>query len=481
MRDTAPKFYHQYYGHNYALEENIDFAQGLLSGQAHGMTFSSLQAGGVIVDQFGYYLNNDHILSTSSGQYMDPSLGNPFQDSLPAELPFLVPGVDTPVHKRMFCHFTSVMSHILTIDVGDSNPFNSVVIPLALGDKNVMDTLLCLAGSHLSRLKAEALDVSLDLERTRLHQGAVQSQSYRVQMLKDAVASQGLCSIQDQELIFATSILLFLYEICEGSETGEWKRHLDIGRQVLTLASTPEITAPAPDTLEKLTTEVNPFLLEFFVYHESVATVTSPSLGTTKVKFQGLAELSEERQSVIGIQDGLIDFVTRISTLRCQAELSTGKKPDGNIVCKAVQIWQDLTSWKPKTNSKERRLIAEVYRWALFIWLFSIVYPEGKADEKVQTAVQKVAAGMCEIKYGDGVMACLLFPLFIVGSAAIETQDRETISGLFTRLRSWSALGNIDSTYRVVEKMWQDHDEGVPSSWDWVKQLDAHGMSLLVT
>jgi len=88
---------------------------------------------------------------------------------------------------------------------------------------------------------------------------------------------------------------------------------------------------------------------------------------------------------------------------------------------------------------------------------------------------------MYEIKFGDGVMACLLFPLFVIGSAAIKVEDRETISAHFRRLQAWSSLGNIDLAYRVVLKMWEDHDHDSGASWDWVKQLEAHGMSLLVT
>jgi len=184
---------------------------------------------------------------------------------------------------------------------------------------------------------------------------------------------------------------------------------------------------------------------------------------------------------MVDVQDGLSDFVTRISTLRVQADASPNQ-PDGDVVCKAVQIWQDLARWKPKAAiSSERQLIAEFYQWALYIWLFSIVYPEGKGDEKVQGAVKRLADGMCSIKSGEGVMSCLLFPLFIIGSAAIRVQDREVISAQFKRLRDWSSLGNIDLTYGILKKMWEDHDLGLPKSWDWVRQLEVRGMSFLVT
>jgi hypothetical protein len=384
--------------------------------------------------------------------------------------------VETKIHRRLFCHFTDVMSHLLTTFSGDSNPFNAVVIPMAMGDKTVMNTILCLAGSHLGKLRPMAIDAELDTERRRLHADVLKSQSYRIRTLKESKArSESLYSARDQEVMFATSLGLCIYEVCEGTGDDAWKTHLDTARQIVSLASSAQ---ESPDTL---TTEISPFLLEFFVYHESLATVTAPSLPTIKPKLHGLTYVSDQNPCVIGVQDGLIDFVTRISTLRCQAELSP-LRPDGNIICKAVSIWQDLDNWKPLANlSKERKLIGEFYRWALFIWLFSIVHPDSQADSKVQNAVSNIAAGMYEIKFGDGVMACLLFPLFVIGSAAIKVEDRETISAHFRRLQAWSSLGNIDLAYRVVLKMWEDHDHDSGASWDWVKQLEAHGMSLLVT
>ena len=411
------------------------------------------------------------------------------QSYMPMELPFIISGVESAIQQRLFCHFTSVMSNLLTTNVGESNPMNSVVIPLALADRTVMDTLLCLAGSHLLKLKTNDTNEEVSLERRRLHEEALQTQSHRMQTLKSSSPSaESLYTLRDQEVLLATSLLLCLYEICEGIGDDAWRIYLDMAREVITFTSrsadgsstNSEIVSTA-DPPETIVTEVDPFLLEFFLYHDSLASVTVPSIPVIKPRLQNTADLADHDPYMIGVQDGLSEFITRISLLRAQADASP-LQPDGAVVCKAVLIWQDLAHWKPEPFfSKERKLIAEFYQWALFIWLFSIVYPDGKADEKVQGAVQRVAAGMCEIKSGDGVMSCILFPLFVIGSAAISVQDRAAVSAQFRRLRAWSSLGNIDLTYRVVEKMWSDHDLGLPRSWDWVKQLERHGMSLLVT
>jgi len=86
---------------------------------------------------------------------------------------------------------------------------------------------------------------------------------------------------------------------------------------------------------------------------------------------------------------------------------------------------------------------------------------------------------MNEINPGE--MACLLFSLFVVGSAAIRQEDRNIVTKHFKRIREWSSLGNVNLTFEVVKKMWEDHGAGLPRCWDWVIQLERHGMSLLVT
>jgi hypothetical protein len=383
----------------------------------------------------------------------------------PLELPFIISGVESNLHRRLFYHFTHIMSKVLTTSGDDSNPMNSIVIPLALGDRALMEALLALACSHLLKLQRTEVNSELSGERNRLYEKTVDIQAQRIRALKDSATAVGSqFSSRNRESIFATSLLLCVYEICEGTGDDGWRTHLDMAREVL------NVTSVAPT--------MNPFLLEFFLYHDSLAMVTVPSSGP---RFKCTTNLSDHNSSLVGVQDGLIEYVTRISSLRSEAGLSSFP-PNYDILSEALLIWEDLSQWKPKvTLCKERKLIAQFYQWALFIWLFSIIYPDGKSDPVIQSAVQWMTDAMSEIKSGDGVMACLLFPLFVVGSAAIRQEDRTAVTKHFKRVMAWSSLGNVDLTYKVVEKMWEEHDEGMPRSWDWVMQLERHEMSLIVT
>lgn len=124
------------------------------------------------------------------------------------------------------------MTSILTTFAGDCNPFNTVVIPLALGDQTVMNTILSLAGSHM--LKAQNWtdpDIELVTERARLHDSVIRTQSSRIRSMNErGPDSSGYTPYHESML--ATSLLLCVYEICEGSGNDAWRGHLDMARQV---------------------------------------------------------------------------------------------------------------------------------------------------------------------------------------------------------------------------------------------------------
>jgi len=67
---------------------------------------------------------------------------------LPPDLPYLIKGIESDIHKCLFLHFTHVLSPLLTTSNGKFNPMNSEVIPLAICNRTVMKTVLCLAASH---------------------------------------------------------------------------------------------------------------------------------------------------------------------------------------------------------------------------------------------------------------------------------------------------------------------------------------------
>lgn len=452
-------------------EEVLSFANGMmLNGDSNY----------VHTDYFYHQFGQDFTIPEDASHFieMEP------HSSLPFELSHIVIGVNTPLQKRLFHHFRGETSRVLTTSNGMANPFNSIVLPLAIRDETMMKLLLSLAGSQLlKRYPAGSEQPELEQETSRLHQEARREQLERARLLEEQYPEHPYkYKDRDLEVVFATYLLLCLYEICEGSGDGSGNDNLSRAGRIITLTSTPPRDAIGPLPLRyHLRARIHPFLLEFYYYHVFLASVTVPSAPIVVPQYDQITDLTGQARYLVGVQDGLIDFVALISALRSTVDSNNGEL-DGTTTETALKIFAELEAWQPQaTSSRSERLVASFYQMALYIWLFSILNPDHRDHHKVQISVTRIVKGMCGIREDDGVMACMLFPLFVAGSAAIKNEDKNLIMAHFATLKKWSALGNIDLALKVVKRMWEHQAAGVKSSWNWVEQLKNSHMSLLVT
>ena len=320
---------------------------------------------------------------------------------------------------------------------------------------------------------------------------AIRAPSHHFELLDSANIS---LSPQEVEKALASSLLLCLYELCEGSGSGGWQAHLNDARRLIRKTAGVDvdmlqdaITPASAIRGASLLPQIDHFMVEFFIYHDSLATVTvfSEPVLTPRVYHDVNANSPTFRTAsapegpyVVGVRDGLFDIIGPISALRAKAQ----KKFDGIIVCEAVQLWQRLSGWEPAARMDvEYRLIGSLYQWALFIWLFSIIYPDDITNAKVQLAVKEGLGCMRQIEPASGSMSCSLFPLFILGSSAVDPVDRNSVLAEFLRLQSWSGLRNVSLALEIVKKMWSKYDNQGARPWDWVKESEEHGLVLLVT
>ncbi|KFZ25485.1 hypothetical protein V502_00036 [Pseudogymnoascus sp. VKM F-4520 (FW-2644)] len=400
------------------------------------------------------------------------------------DLPFLLDNINTSTERQLFSHFTNMTSRILTLSSGRYNPLTSIIVPIASKDQMVMHSLLCLAGSHLASISAEGSIQSVNLEKHRLHDLATRRHSLRVQVLEQRGDPQ---SPQELESVLASALLLCLYEICEGSGDATWSIHLDTARKLISWAESKPKSGEAENTSSirvapQFRPEINRFFLEFFIYHDTLAIVTVASCSSLVSRSRSLRQESNIVQDayVVGVNDGLCDLISRIADLRSQA-VTASPQQNGDILCEAAVIWDDLANWHPKSTDSDQRLIGSLYQWALFIWLYCIVHPDGVADIKLQTGVKRAIEDLEKIQTASGIFSCLLFPLFIIGTASIEENDGEVVKSRFQSLAAWSGLGNVKIAQRIVQNSWENFDEAVPRSWDWIAQMERHGISVPIT
>ena len=389
----------------------------------------------------------------------------------PRSLPFIIPGVVSPIHRRLFHHFTQHVVNVLTINDG-SSPLKSIILPAAADDAAIMQGLLALAASHFAKVKDD--DMQVALEKGNLHGKAIDMQAARLGLLTSNPTRRS--RLRETEMALISSLMLCLFEICDGSGNSSSHDHLHVAREVMKKAAF-DFNVP-DDEVGTITKEMDPFLIEFFVYHDALASVTEdqdPMLSSFK---REAAKSSESNPFSVSSNDGLYNLIAKISSYAKRVE-AAGEDHRGEILCEAVDIWQGLDRWTPESTDFESKVVGELYQSALFIWLYSITFPDGIAQESVQQVVRTAITRFDDVQ--SSAMSCLLFPLFVVGCATIDQNQRSTINHHFERVSAWSRLGNIKLAQEVVHQVWSQHDVGMPRSWNWMQQLRSQGVNFLVT
>ncbi|KAK3623422.1 hypothetical protein LTR56_021598 [Elasticomyces elasticus] len=440
------------FGAEAALLEEIDVEALLVDDR--GCTTTAIPAHGIGLDNSGQVLHSD--------------------PAIPMSLPFLIDGLNTPVRRRLFAHFSQKTAWVLTASGLGYNPFMETYIPQSLHDITLLESLLCLAASHLSRMQA-SLDREVENEKKTLLEAAEDRQETQLGAL---ALEQNDDQTLSRKSLLVSLLLLCVYEISEGAGDICWRIRLDSARRLL-----------RPTQALSIDLTDDNFLLEFFIYHEALATATAPSIHIVpECNEEFWVSLSSSRQSnsthMVGAYDGLLRMVTKLSNL--QDRISTSGQLDGMLIGEANDLWIELDRWQPSecdtdpADSSGRQSLCQAYQSALFVWLFALMYPDRITSDRLQQAVEHGIGHLCKMQTQGG-LSVSLFPAFVLGFACIRSKTREQASGIFQKLLGFSSFGNVRLAWDMLQRWWADYDSGVCEVWNWKRYLESHETSLPLT
>jgi len=115
------------------------------------------------------------------------------------------------------------------------------------------------------------------------------------------------------------------------------------------------------------------------------------------------------------------------------------------------------------------------------VYLYRTIMPS-EASPKILNAVESGLEFMRLLPEQSGTQSILLMPLFLLGCAAFDKDQRPEISQRFRGLHEWSSLGNILPAHKVVQEIWSLMDAGdEEATWDWERLMVQMGFDFLVT
>lgn len=344
----------------------------------------------------------------------------------------------------------------------------------------VLKALLCVGASHLlNNTPPGAVETKrLTAERQRLLQETGNELSSRVALLQSLDRGTAEKAAESESLL-AGYLLLYLYELSEGTGNGAWRGRLDGARGIIfdMLERHQEISR---EDLEGL--GINQSLLEFFVYHDILASVTIQQ--QSRKPLFSKRPPRDQSEHMFGVHNGLLDFIARVAAL--QSDARAAGAISGPVIAQAVSIWQDIDKWKPPAYTSDEeasfdyRNMCEAYVPAIFIWLFCILYPDSLSDDKVQVMVRKGLESLEAIDEPN-MLSFALFPAFLIAVACIQSQDRELLEEQLDKIEEARQFRNIQVCKNVIRSSWAYYDAGEKQSWDWIRLMEAQGVSMSVT
>lgn len=434
-------------------------------------------------------------------------------------LPSVVDGIENSLDKRLLHHFTHTFAKLLVATSDSSvNPFINLILPLALQDRGVwglLDLILSLSASHLSRMLQKQSGSSsaelFDLEKSKWkhYSHAVTQHAKRLTSLISSSNPKAADISRDETQIdyaMATTMLLCQWSTCEGGDHSNWRMHLNANRDLVRRKF--DKPAEAQPVYLSATSQT---LLEWFYFHDVIATLTFPdqdcciALHTGMIEAFGISvvapTISKQLNTKpapqimwIGPNDGLLSMMSRTLSLRRSTEpvaplgntntysqsldfitrddvspsavSLSGLRADsqrsdrGSIdLVEALSIETELQEWSFKYETSQQQLMGQCYRLAVFLLLFFTVNPETSPKHtKIQGCLGQFECLIGKLSPSDNAFTCSLLPLFIFGVSAVTNGGRDLVVSQMDAYRRWSGLGHVNDVTDFLRSWWKEQD-----------------------
>ena len=383
--------------------------------------------------------------------------------------PTITHGVDKEIDVVCLEHFHHDLSHRFTLSTTEkSNPFQRLFLTMAFEHEGLMRLILSLAGRHHYRCYGKIEFIYRALEQYDL----------AVQYLRKETAAIQVHEIKNsykiEDAMVASWLVQCLICVCDGSTKGEYRPHMNVTRNSL-------------DNHYSKNPEFNSFHEEYFKYHEFASLITSydPDAIVEDLNddFWQLDEDHHPSMSpdgyMIGVYDGLLEFVPKIRNIRNQ--LRRGSRNEQDLKIKITKLEVAIVSWTPMYRPHSPNWYAALlYQHMILVYLYRTFLPS-RPCHTFETSVNKGLDCLEAIAPDSPAQSNALLPLFILGCASFNPQQRLRVRNGLDRVCDYAHFGNIQSAQVVVEEIWRLMDKEDENSWDWEKLMWDMGIDCLMT
>ncbi|KAI5923002.1 fungal-specific transcription factor domain-containing protein [Camillea tinctor] len=439
-------------------------------------------------------------------------------------LPPIFQGVETPEDMVFFNHYITHLSGVLTVESQHRNAFKDMLLQMAVEHRGLMHSILSVASRHIDydtpygvKILSSNPKITLTslMNRSQYHHDSAMAKLW--EPIGDENESEHKVNLSPR---YGQMLCLLLQTLAEGNPNGEHRVHLQAYKNLIE-------QSPPPDSAFLI------FITEFLQYRVFAdELIRYPDIQTPRLATEDWEPwLPLEPARLIGIADGLFQYLAQITTIRntIRANMAAEVDPvvDYTSLYRAAEIDAAIRDWHPHWppgDSRDR--VGLLYKQMMWVYLYRTIYPPSTTsppplpsnsaesntaplssssskpqsarsptvskrsnnshtaspraespppvrypphhDNRITVAVNESLMILDSFKSSDPVQTLLLIPSLVIGCACFEPAQRERIRASVRTVRGYTGLRNCDRVGEVLEEVWRLMDRGEWARvWDW--------------
>ncbi|KAJ5157317.1 uncharacterized protein N7482_008417 [Penicillium canariense] len=382
----------------------------------------------------------------------------------PSNFPLVGSAASRSETWRLLDHYLKDTANRLACLQDSENPFLHTILPVALNDELLMNSILALSGVHMMQRLPH-----LDLEMQSLTWSRYTRALQQLRVALSGASNDGsnidaawrallvvlifyLLEVgTDFPYLLNFKILLTQVKATRGNDPKAMQRHLEGAHHLM---------AHVRRSTEKpKQTSIVAFATELYVYNAALASFTTNSPPALTMAPSVWADSTGGPDGEIGVLCGcayeLFTFVPKVSTLlrdfaSCQPSATSARR---DLILEYYNLRAQIDKWEPRSNKQELVLCAELYQQSLLLLLDSR-FTHDLSDDIIDHAFWKLASILPRLPPNSPIATTATWPLFAFGIHARNTHEQEMIRLYLQSLVKFFGMGVMSTALNQLEELW---------------------------
>ena len=383
---------------------------------------------------------------------------------IPLSPPFFVlPGSVLSVSEtwKLLDHYLKDTANRLACLQDNKNPFLHTILPAALQDELLMNSILALSGVHLMQRnpslnqKIQTLTWSSYTRALKQLRVALSTafgagndhNNNTIWRMLLVVLIFYLLEVGPMILLLFEDVLIHL-QATRGTDPKAMQRHLDGAHHLMAYLMRSGLGLAESDMVS-LTTEL-------YVYNASLASFTTNYTPTSPTSSSMFASFPIRNTGVMcGCAYELFIHVPKVSALLWSLA-SHDAIPEKHLISEYEDLRVRIKGWKPNSAEQDMVVCAELYQQSLLL-LLDCHFAVDEARSSIDYAFQNLECILSRLPPASPMSTTATWPLFAFGLVARHERFREMIRSYLRSLVDIFGMGVMSTALTQLEEIWKDN------------------------